>query len=160
MRRLALLPLLFLFSACLDEAATGALAQQTANEFNLNTRFGRMAMASDNVAPAYREEFNRKHLDWGQNVRIADSEFAGMKLATKESAVVAIKVSWSRVDEGELKLTTVRQNWKNIKGTWMLDHEELMAGDLGLLGEHVEVLAPETPRAAAQFPTVRIGASD
>ena len=159
--RLALSALVALSAAaCLNQPTSGALVQQTAHELNLNLRFGRMELASENVGPTYKEKFVQAHEAWGGQVRVADTELDGLQLTGKEDALVAVRFAWFRVDEGDLRTTVVRQKWHDYKGTWMLDGEERATGDIGLLGEKVEVLAPEGGQRPAQFPTVRIGAVD
>lgn len=149
-----------LLVGCLNQPQSAALVQQTASEFNVNTRFGRMEMAGENVAPNYRDEFARVHNRWGGDVRIADSELAGMQMRAKEEAEVLVRVSWFRTDEGDLHSTAIRQTWRDHHGMWMLEREERLSGDFGLLGERVEFVAPESRAAHAQFPSVRIGADD
>ena len=146
-----------LLAACLNQPTSGALVQQTAQELNVNTRFGRLELASENVAPTYRDRFAELHREWGGNVRIADTELSGLTMKGPEEALVLVRVAWFKVDEGDLRGTTVKQSWKSQKGTWLLASEERGSGDLGLLGERVETLTPDGPRAHAQFPTVRIG---
>lgn len=146
--------------ACISQPTSAALVQQTAHEFNVNARFGRLDLASETVAPEYREAFQRVHRAWGGDVRIGDTELAGLSMKSKEIAAVGVKVSWYRVDSGELKVTTIRQEWHDHKGTWLLEREERESGDFGLLGDRVEPVSPDGPKPRAQFPTVRIGAAD
>ncbi len=158
MRLHCLLPLVFV--ACLNQQTGGALVQQTAQELNVNARFGRMELASESVAPTYREHFTELRKDWGNNVRVADTELAGLQMKTPLEAVVLVRVAWFKIDQGDLRGTTVKQVWRQLKGSWLLASEERNGGDLGLLGERIETLVPEGPRQHAQFPTVRIGATD
>ena len=141
-----------------------AKAQEAMVDMNAHARFGRMEVAAEHVKPAEREGFLKRRTGWGSAVQIADSEIVGMQVGqgAKDEAVSYVRVSWYRVADGELRSTTVRQKWKveGARGDWYLTAEERIGGDAGLLGERVEVLAPETPRAHAQFPTVRIGAQD
>jgi hypothetical protein len=64
-------------------------------------------------------------------------------------------VAWYRIDQGDLRQTTLRQSWHDEKGEWRLVDEASADGDLGLLGEPVQD-APSRPKNA-QFPTVRLG---
>jgi hypothetical protein len=68
-----------------------------------------------------------------------------------------VRVGWYRVAEGDLRTTIVRQHWHRFRSGWLLDGEERADGDIGALGEAVEVLQPEAPSKAAQFATVRLG---
>ncbi len=134
------------------------MVQQTAQEMNVNTRFGRLELAGENVAPNYRARFAETRKDWGNAVRVADTELAGLQMKTPQEALVMVRVAWYKVDEGDLRGTTIKQVWRDEKGRWLLTSEERGQGDLGLMGEHIEVLTPDGPRQHAQFPTVRLGA--
>ncbi len=157
-----------LFLACLASTALagcpaihqspGARAQEAANELNVNARFGRMEMAAEKVAPKAREAFMDRRKAWGNRVRVADYELAGMKMMKEDAeAEMFVKVAWYLVDEGELHVTTVKQSWRDFKGDWKLVEETRVDGDAGLLGEHVE----RAPKAKApknvQFPSIRLG---
>jgi hypothetical protein len=66
------------------------------------------------------------------------------------------RVAWYRPEQQELRLTTLKQGWRNQNG-WQLVAEQCVEGDVGLLGEPVVYQAPEEVRSPAQFPTVRLG---
>jgi hypothetical protein len=134
-----------------------AKATSAIRDSNAHARFGRMIVAAEMVKPEERDKFLERRLLWGSNVQIADSEVLGMTMPTKEEAVAFVRVSWYRLEDGELRQTTIKQRWREVKEDWLLVAEERAGGDIGLLGEHVEVLAPREPRANVQFPSVRIG---
>jgi len=156
--------LLWLFFAGCNAFGTGgaAKAQTAMRECNAHARFGRMIVAAEAVKPNEREAFLKRRQGWGEIVQIADSELLGMKLVSSDEAVCWVRVAWYRASDGELRTTTIRQTWreKKMSEDWELTAENREGGDIGLLGENVEVLRPTEPRAHAQFPTVRIGASD
>ena len=159
MHRLLCIPALFALTACgTIGASPGARAQEAVNETNLNARFGRMEMAAEHVHSKAREAFFDKRKGWGGKVRVVDYEVAGMKMNKDESeADVFVKVAWFRVDEGDLRNTTLKQKWHDYHTDWKLTDESRADGDVGLLGENVErVAAPDGPRNA-QFPTIRLG---
>lgn len=134
--------------------------QEAAQELNVNARFGRMEMAAEHVAPPAKEQFFERRKAWGNRVRVADYEVAGMRLAKgEEDAEMIVKIAWYRVDEGDLRQTTLRQKWHDFKGEWKLTEESRIDGDIGLLGERVQQVAPSTPAGPrhAQFPTIRLG---
>jgi hypothetical protein len=144
---------------CPAHQSTQARMQEAASELNINTRFGRMEMASELVAPEAKEQFFERRKAWGNNIRVADYEFGGMRMSKGEDdAEMVVKIAWYRVDEGDLRQTTLRQKWHDFKGSWKLTEESRIDGDLGLLGEHVQQVAPANagPRHA-QFPTIRLG---
>jgi hypothetical protein len=149
----------FLFMGCVSQTSGPARAQETSNEFNLNTRFGRMEIAIEKVAPSAREDFTKHHQGWGSRIRIADLEGAGMRMTNeaKTEADVTLRFAWYRQDEDDLRSTTIRQHWREFKGDWKLVAEERVDGDVGLLGEPVErVRAPAQDAPRKQFPTVHL----
>ena len=134
--------------------------QEAAQELNVNARFGRMEMAAEHVAPTAKEQFFERRKAWGNRVRVADYEVAGMRLSKgQEDAEMYVKIAWYRVDEGDLHQTTVRQKWHDFKGAWKLTEESRIDGEIGLLGERIQQVVPAAqsgPRHA-QFPTIRLG---
>ncbi len=144
-------------SACATQANSRVKLQETAQELNVNARFGRTEMALESVAANEREAFATRHKSWGGRIRLADTEMAGLVPKSDTEATVLVRVAWYRPEEQELRQTTVKQSWKVLKGSWQLAGEERADGDVGLLGEAVVVERPIMPRENAQFPTVRIG---
>ena len=61
---------------------------------------------------------------------------------------------WKVVDESQLRATRVAQVWRSKDGDWQLTREKRVAGDLGLFGEHVEVVHPEI--RDVQYPTTTL----
>lgn len=144
---------------CPAHQSTQARMQEAAQELNVNARFGRMEMAVERVAPNAREQFLERRKAWGNRVRVADYEVAGMRMAKgEEDAEMIVKIAWYRVDEGDLHQTTLRQKWHDFKGSWRLTEETRIDGDVGLLGEAIQRVGPAqgAPRHA-QFPTIRLG---
>jgi hypothetical protein len=140
--------------------SVGAKLQEAASEMNLNTRFGRMEMAVEKIAPKERDDWAKRHKAWGGRIRIADTEMAGTRIVSEGEADVTVRVAWYRQDEQELRTTTVKQKWKDVNGEWKLVGEARLDGDVGLLGEPPAAgAAPAAsgPAPRAQFPTVRIG---
>jgi hypothetical protein len=137
-----------------------AKAQDAAQELNVNARFGRMEMAIERVAPQARDEFIAHRKGWGGKLRIADIEMAGLRPKGESAIEVNVRVAWYRIEDQELRVTTLHQDWQDVNGEWKLVGEQRADGEIGLIGEQVVVDAPTTPRARAQFPTIRIGASD
>jgi hypothetical protein len=147
-----------LLTACGALPPTGMqLAQQTAQEFNLDSRFGRAELAMARVAPAERDEYALHHRAWGGAIHVADVEMAGMKPHGDADIDVFVKVEWYRVEEQELRTTTLKQGWHGKTDGWVLVSEQRLDGDLGLLGDSIVVAAPPGPRQVPQFPTIRLG---
>ena len=147
-------------TGCLSQPAGVAKAQEIANEANLNARFGRIEIAAEQVAPAYRTPFARNHAGWGTKVRVVDSEMVGIRSVNEAQteADVAVRVNWFRPENQELRSTLLRQKWKSLSGDWKLVSEERADGDIGLLGERIEkVSAPhEDDLRPAKFRTIKI----
>jgi len=134
-----------------------AKATVAIRDSNAHARFGRMIVAAEMVKADQRDKFLERRQLWGSNVQIADSEILGMTMPKKDEAIAFVRVSWYRLEDGELRQTTIKQRWVEVKDDFLLASEERAGGDIGLLGEHVEVLAPKEPRPNAQFPSIRIG---
>ena len=137
-----------------------AKAQEAALELNLNARFGRMEMAAEHISPKARDGFFERRKAWGGSVRVADYDLTGLKIIGEDDAESYVKIAWYRANEGDLRVTTVKQKWhSDAKGDWKLTEEQRVEGDVGLLGE-----PPVAPTAAAagapkrsQFPTIYLG---
>ncbi len=147
-------------TGCLGQPTGAAAAQEAARELTVNLRFGRMELVMERVAPAERDTYVASHRGWGNAVRIADAELAGMHLVSKEEALVIVRVAWYEPTAQELRMTTLRQTWKETKGDWLLFAEARADGDIGLLGEPTPAPAENSSAPAehhpAQFRTVRI----
>jgi len=145
-------------TGCMMPPQGAALVQQTAQQFNFDTRFGRMELAMEQVSAKYTEEFTRRHRYWGGSIHVTDAETVGMRMRGQDNADVTVRVGRYRTDEGELKVTNLKQKWHLYPAGWRVDSEERIDGDIGALGEKVEVITPDgPPRTAAQFPTLRLG---
>jgi len=133
-----------------------ARAQQAAQEFNQDVRFGRSELMMEHIAPSARDDFAAHHREWGTGVRLADLELAGIRPRGDHELHVIVRVAWYRPEEQELRTTTLEQRWSDQSG-WQLVEEKRVDGDVGLLGEHVVYEVPTAGRPPAQFPTVRLG---
>jgi len=103
-------------------------------------RFGRMDLVTAMVKPSVREEYMASHAEWGGRVRILDIDYGGLRLVGEGKAVVAMTVSWQRLDESMLRTTAIAQTWHNDEGGWLIESEDFAGGDKGLL------LKPEPKR--------------
>ncbi|HXX68029.1 MAG TPA: hypothetical protein VEK07_12635 [Polyangiaceae bacterium] len=156
----ALVPAALLLLGCSALPNPMARAQEAAQEFNTDTRYGRNEIAIERVAPAVHDAFLSHHRAWGSKVQIADVELEGLHRKSDHEAEVTVRVNWYRPEEQELRTTTLKQIWRDQNG-WKLAGEERLEGDIGLLGEAVVFQAPEEPKSTRQFPTVRLqGASE
>ncbi len=157
-RRLAwiLLPPAFgAFQVCCTGPVTpGQRARDSAHEYAMAVRFGRMDLASERVSTADRGRFSSQHANWGNGIRILDCELVGIVLRDRGHADALLSVGWQRIDDADVRTTQIAQHWADHRGAWLLESEERAAGDPGLLGEKV-VVQPAAARPT-QFESVRI----
>ena len=87
-----------------------------------------------------------------------------MKVKTLGEAVVTVRIAWYRMDEQELRVTSIRQTYHDVNGNWRLSREVRADGDYGLLGDPVPRRAVEAAEAQsakrAYFPSIHIGAEE
>jgi hypothetical protein len=133
-------------------------AQQTAQEFNLDARFGRSEVAIDRVAPTARDEFAAHHRAWGGGVHVADVEMSGSRPKGDHDMDIFVRFAWYRTADQELRSTMIKQDWREKAGSWLLVAEERVEGDIGLLGEQIVYQTPPGQREPSMFPTIRLGA--
>ena len=151
----ALFPLIcalsFGITACPMPPGASEKASDAARELNLSARFGNMDVAAKKASKDARAGFMQRHALWGSEIRIVDVELAGMNMPDSDHAVFEVNYSWMRTNESTVRTTRVRQSWTSLKGAWSLQSEKRAAGDVGLFGEHVDVLRPT--QRNAQFAT-------
>ena len=152
--------LVALVPGCLAQPGGVAKAQEIANEANLNARFGRLEIAAEQVAPNLRSAYSRSHAQWGNKIRVVDSEMLGIRAVNEAQteADVSVRVNWFRPEEQELRSTLLRQKWKSMQGDWKLVAEVRGDGDIGLLGERVEKVqdAHEEVQKPSQYRTIKL----
>jgi hypothetical protein len=117
-----------------------------------------MELAAEHVAPKARDQFFDRRRAWGNNVRVADYDLTGLKMQGEDDAETFVKVAWYRANEGDLRVTTLKQKWHDFKGDWKLTDELRIDGDVGLLGEPSPLPTTATGAKRAQFPTIYLGA--
>jgi len=137
--------------ACVMPPSASEKASEAARELNLSARFGNMDGAAAKASSEARADFLQRHAQWGGEIRIVDVELAGMSMPDSDHAVFQVDYSWMRTDESTMRTTRVTQRWTSLNGPWAMESEERAAGDVGLFGEHVEVLRPV--QRDAQFAT-------
>jgi hypothetical protein len=154
---------LFTLGCPLGGQSKPARAQEAALELNLNARFGRMELAAERVSPKARDQFFDRRKGWGNDIRVADYDLTGLKMQGEDDAETFVKVAWYRANEGDLRVTTLKQKWHDFKGDWKLTDEQRIEGDLGLLGEPPAPAAangtPAAPRRS-YFPTIYLGSGN
>jgi hypothetical protein len=165
--RKALLGLVLLSLAGCPSQTPPARAQEAASELNTNQRFGRMELVAERVSEPSREKFFERRKAWGSKIQIADSEVMGFKMKGDDQAEIMLRIAWYKVDEGDLHATTIKQSWKDFRGSWKLIGEERTDGELGLFGDapppdpsaKTVSAFPSAPKKS-RFATIRLGQGD
>ncbi len=134
---------IFSLGACMMPPPASEKATDAARECNLAARFGRIDIAAGSAASEERAEFIRRRAMWGGEIRVVDVELAGMSMSDHDHAVFQVDYAWMRANEDTLRSTRIAQHWSALKGPWSLESEQRIAGDVGLFGEHVDVLRPK-----------------
>jgi hypothetical protein len=141
---------------CLAPATPSRRVTDAARELNYAARFGRMDLAVARTADAARSHFLDRRAQWGRDVRVLDVQMTGLSLDDDgKKALVTVDVAWTRIDEGSLRSTQLAQVWKDQPGGWKLVRERRVQGDVGLFGEHVEVIKPPSPDVQFASKTIR-----
>ncbi len=153
-RLLFVLPLaLTTWAGCLTSQSPSAKASDAARELNVTSRFGDSTSVASMTSPSVRDQFLSRRSEWGKLIRVVDVELASFTMNDTEHATVMVDFSWTRVDQGTLHATRVRQEWSNTEGgEWLLTRERRDSGDIGLFGEPIAKIDPE-PRPDVQFAT-------
>jgi len=128
--------------ACVMPPAASEKASDAARELNLSARFGNLEVAAKKATSETRADFMQRHALWGSEIRVVDVELASMNMPDSDHAVFDVNYSWMRSNESTLRVTRVTQRWSSLSGPWSLESEKRAAGDVGLFGEHVDVLRP------------------
>ena len=126
---------------CLGQDKMSKL-QDAASDYNMATRFGRMDVASELVAPSELEAFAYRHSGWGGAIRVSDLEYGGIHIVDDDTAVVLVTVGWQRPNESILRVTQLSQKWVFGSGGWKLKSETRYSGDVGLIGEQTNDTQP------------------
>jgi hypothetical protein len=140
------------WAGCLGPQTPAARANDAARELNVTSRFGDSTSVATMTSPAVRDQFLSRRAEWGKLIRVVDVELASFKMNDSEHATVLVDFSWTRVDEGTLHSTRVKQEWSSSEGDWLLERERRDSGDIGLFGEPIAAVDP-APRPDVQFAT-------
>jgi hypothetical protein len=141
-------------AACIAPQGPAQRATDAARELNIAARFGRMDIAAGHTASGARSRFIERRSEWGKELRVVDIELAGLSMADPHQALVLVDVAWVRMNEGALRSTRIAQTWRDDDG-WQLVREQRVAGDLGLFGERVQVVRPESQDVHFPSKTIR-----
>lgn len=133
----ALLPFVLMVcsTGCMPTETPAAKLTNDAYEVAIAARFGRMDIVVDTVKPEQREAYIEAHSEWGGPIRIVDLEYGGARIVGQDRAIVLMNISWQRIDESMLRSTAIKQTWVHTERRWMIDKEERVGGDKGLIRE-------------------------
>src|SRR5690606_1549595 len=107
---------------------TQALSDQVYH-LNDESRWARLDLAVQRVAPAYRQTFVDLRRDWGRHIAIADTEVSALVLAEDmESATSRVEINWYDQRSMQLRSTTLRQRWIKTEGGFLLAEETIIGG--------------------------------
>ena len=123
--------------ACGATAPNTARARDSIREFNTQTRFGRIEIAAENVAPEYQHDYAEHRRQWNALYHVTDVTLAELKEAPrvsgKPSQLIAIaQVAWYRSDVGEVDGTSVSQTWTARGASYFLTEEHVVGGNPAL----------------------------
>lgn len=113
-------------------------ATDAARELNMAARWGRMNEAIGRTDPKERPKFAKRRAKWHTNLRIVETELAGLNMKDATHATVQVDVSWMFSDDPTLRVTRLEQEWSDAEGKWVMLSEEKLSGDPGLFGEDVK----------------------
>jgi hypothetical protein len=101
---------------------------------NDETRWARVDLAADRVAPDYRTTFLASHRGWGRDIQIADAELTNVALAAgEETASSLVTISWYDLSTMEVRSSTIVQHWIKTDNGFLLDEERVTDGDEAIL---------------------------
>jgi hypothetical protein len=102
--------------------------------FNKQTRWGRINDAALLVQPDYRETFLTQHSRWGTDIQLADAEIMNIQIASDaKNASAFVSYSWYAMNDMTLHVTTLRQLWESSSNGYALSSETVVKGNPKLL---------------------------
>ena len=103
--------------------------------YNEACRWARFDIAIEHVDGPARLAFQRDHSRWGRTLSLADQEIVSVSAAGDDDDARAVSVvtnHWYTNDATYLNTTTLRQEWKKSRSTFVLVKEEIVDGDHAL----------------------------
>ncbi len=103
---------------------------------NDESRWDRLDLAVQRVAPRYRATFMGSRHAWGDDIAIADTEVSALVVADDlASATSSVEISWVDQRSMTLRSTVLRQRWIRTDNGYLLEEETVTSGDESLLSE-------------------------
>ncbi len=132
-RWFALSALLALVVSCIPPPSPLQRLTDSAYDLNTATRFGRMDIAIVYVKADRQLLFATRRGQWGQDVRILDVDFSGMRALSPDDVEVRITVTWRRINEMNIRQSVIRQHWQQTReDDWLLMDEDQVGGSVGI----------------------------
>jgi hypothetical protein len=133
---------------------------------NSDLRWGRLDLAIQMVAPAYRARFLDARRAWGEDgVQVADSDVLGIRVVEagaredpdpgeeaetadedRDAAISTVDIRWYSMRTLTVRRTTVQQRWERFGRDYLLAEEAITGGDAALLAG-VPVVPSDPPAA-------------
>ncbi|MCG8556666.1 MAG: hypothetical protein MJD61_15475 [Proteobacteria bacterium] len=133
---IAWLPALALGGCVLSNLGAAERLRDSVELVNDAARWGRMDVAAPGIAASFRKRFFNSRGGWARELQVADSELVRLELDDSRSTATAlVALSWYKLDSLILRSTVLRQRWKRIRGSFVLESEEVVQGDPGLLAK-------------------------
>lgn len=145
-------------AACGGSTQNSLRARDSIREFNTQTRFGRIELAAQNVAPEYQAEYAEHRRQWNSLYHVTDVSLTEMhELPIKKDEPARIRAraqfAWYRGDVGEVDGTAVEQTWTSRGNAYFLTEEHVVGGNPALFDPTPrQILRP--PAESKQFPTL------
>jgi len=113
-------------------------ASDAARQLNMAARWGKMEDAVQRAHADDQADFQKRRAGWHSDIRIVETELAGLNMKDAVHATVQVDVSWNFVDDPTLRVTRLSQEWSDAEGKWVMTSEKRIDGDKGLFGEEVK----------------------
>lgn len=101
---------------------------------NDETRWNRLDLAAQRVAPAFIGRFRATHHSWHRELQIADSEIVNVEIGEgREEATSFVTVRWYDQRTMLLSETTLKQKWRRALNGFVMIDEDVADGNPRLL---------------------------
>lgn len=149
--------LLSLGAGCMFQSLTPAARfKEEVTGMNDESRWNRIDLAQQRVAPKYQSQFVAARAKWGKRVQLADLDLVNMQMGEAGKAMSIITLSWYDMDDMTLRSSVIRQQWESTVTRFALVSETVIEGDESIFvagsPQRAKALATEpaqaTPEAA------------
>jgi hypothetical protein len=140
MRALPLMPALLLVGCTLGSLSPAGRLNDTVHALNDMTRWTRLDLAAQGVAPQYRRAFRHRRQDWGRDLRVASTDVVDIAM-TDDRAVSIVALEWWDYRTMEVYGSTLRQEWEATDDGFLLTDETVVEGEERLFAELPEGMA-------------------